>query len=85
MNSAGPASAAFDDQPVLSFVVPCYNEAANIRVLHERLCTVMAGRPEAWECICVNNGNRDDTLAILMALATEDPRMHAPRWQAPGI
>ena len=85
MNHKGPMPADSNDPPVLSCVVPCYNEAANIRALHERLCTVMAGRPEAWECICVNNGNRDDTLAILMALATEDPRMHAPRWQAPGI
>ena len=81
MNSAGPTP----DSPILSFVVPCYNEAANIRVLLERIRAVMAVCPETWECICVNDGSRDDTLAILMASATEDPRMHAPRWQAPGI
>ena len=75
MNAKGPMPADSNDPPVLSFVVPCYNEAANIRALHERLCTVMAGRPETWECICVNDGSRDDTLAILMALATEDPRV----------
>ncbi|WP_298136509.1 glycosyltransferase family 2 protein [Acidiferrobacter sp.] len=75
MNSAGPASAAFDDQPVLSFVVPCYNEAANIRALYERICAVMAACPETWECICVNDGSRDETLGALTALQDKDPRV----------
>ena len=75
MNTAGPAATTIDDQPVLSFVVPCYNEATNIRALHERICGVMAARPETWECICVNDGSRDDTLAVLSALREEDPRV----------
>ena len=75
MNTAGPASAAFDDQPVLSFVVPCYNEAANIRALYERICAVMAACPETWECICVNDGSRDETLGALTALQDKDPRV----------
>ncbi len=75
MNSAGPASAIFDDQPVLSFVVPCYNEAANIRALYERICAVMAACPETWECICVNDGSRDETLGALTALQDKDPRV----------
>ena len=75
MSTAHPASDSSDAPPVLSFVVPCYNEAANIRALYDRIRAVMAARPETWECVCVNDGSRDDTLPVLMALATEDPRV----------
>lgn len=61
--------------PVLSFVVPCYNEAVNIRALYDRILSVMAPRPETWECVCVNDGSSDDTLDILMALQDKDPRI----------
>ncbi|WP_211306691.1 glycosyltransferase family 2 protein [Acidiferrobacter thiooxydans] len=59
----------------MSFVVPCYNEAANIRALYERICAVMAACPETWECICVNDGSRDETLGALTALQDKDPRV----------
>nr|WP_233431955.1 glycosyltransferase family 2 protein [Acidiferrobacter thiooxydans] len=56
-------------------MVPCYNEAANIRALYERICAVMAACPETWECICVNDGSRDETLGALTALQDKDPRV----------
>ena len=51
MSTAHPASDPPDTPPVLSFVVPCYNEAANIRALYGRIRAVMAACPEGWECV----------------------------------
>ena len=61
--------------PVLSFVIPFYNEAANVTNLYERLRAVMANRSESWECVCVNDGSTDGTLEALMALHTQDARI----------
>ena len=35
----------------------------------------MALCPETWECVCVNDGSRDDTLSALMALQDQDSRV----------
>ena len=59
----------------LSVVIPIYNEAANIGALHERLSRVLAGLPGRHELIFVNDGSRDDSLALLLALAARDERV----------
>ena len=59
----------------LSVVIPIYNEAANIGALHERLSRVLAGLPGRHELIFVNDGSRDDSLALLLALAGRDERV----------
>ncbi|HQT88159.1 MAG TPA: glycosyltransferase family 2 protein [Acidiphilium sp.] len=58
---------------MISIVVPFHNEAANITPLYERLSAVLAG--EDWELVCVNDGSRDDTLARLITLSAQDPRV----------
>lgn len=75
MNTKAIAASSVDPPPVLSFVVPCYNEESNIRVLYGRIVAVMALCPETWECVCVNDGSRDDTLSALMALQDQDSRV----------
>ena len=59
----------------LSVVIPIYNEAANIGALHERLSRVLAGLPGRHELIFVNDGSRDNSLALLLALAARDERV----------
>lgn len=61
--------------PVLSFVIPFYNEAPNVELLYQRLRAVMENRPESWECVCVNDGSTDATLIALTALHTQDARV----------
>lgn len=53
--------------PLLSIVVPVYNEAATLRALIERV------RAQPWrkEIIAVDDGSTDDSPAILRALAAE--------------
>jgi polyisoprenyl-phosphate glycosyltransferase len=56
----------------LSIVVPLHNEAASLARLHAQLAEVAlalrAGRSLACEVIYVDDGSRDDTLAIARAL-----------------
>jgi len=58
--------------PGLSIVVPLHNESASLPRLHVRLIevarTLRASRSLACEVIYVDDGSRDDTLAIAQAL-----------------
>ncbi|GMV98242.1 MAG: glycosyl transferase family 2 [Phycisphaerae bacterium] len=59
----------------ISIVLPCYNESANIAELHQRLDQV-AGRIDGEvEFVFVDDGSRDDTLALLKEVARNDPRV----------
>ncbi len=60
---------------LLSVVVPCCNESANIAELHRRLAEVCAGLDLDAEFVFVDDGSRDDTLERLKALAGTDPRV----------
>ena len=64
-----------DRPPVLSVVVPTYNEAAVIAELHRRLTAVMATLDAPWEAIYVNDGSRDATLRTLEAMQRGDSRI----------
>ena len=61
--------------PFVSVVVPCHNEAENLRLLYGRLRTVLDGADLAWEMVCVNDGSRDATLPLLIQLHAEDQRV----------
>jgi len=56
----------------LSIIVPLYNEAASLPRLHDRLIAIAqklaATRSLACEVVYVNDGSRDDTLAIARTL-----------------
>ncbi len=61
--------------PVFSVVVPMFNEADGILLLHARLAAVMDGLGEPWEAVMVNDGSRDATLSVVEALRDRDPRV----------
>lgn len=50
-------------EPTLSFVIPAYREAAHIGRTLRDLAQAMSGR-YAYECIVVDHGSDDDTVAI---------------------
>jgi glycosyltransferase involved in cell wall biosynthesis len=64
--------------PVLSLVLPIFNEEATIPELDRRLRAFLAdvggGVGESWEVIFVNDGSKDRSLALLSELATGEPR-----------
>lgn len=63
------------NRPVISIVVPIWNEEKVIPELYRRVVEVMAQTGEPWELICVNDGSRDHSLAQLIELHQQDPRV----------
>ncbi|WP_236841787.1 glycosyltransferase family 2 protein [Bosea sp. PAMC 26642] len=64
-------------RPELSIVVPVHNEADNLPILVERLKAVLDGEVRSWELVCIDDGSRDGTLAVLRLLNASDPRISA--------
>lgn len=59
----------------LSVVVPAFNEASVIADFHRRLASVLDASGISGEILYVNDGSRDDTLAILKSIRNVDPRV----------
>ena len=58
-----------------SFVVPAYNEEANIPALYDRIKQLMSSHNEPWELIFVNDGSVDKTLDVLRNLTSGDKKV----------
>ncbi len=61
--------------PLLSVVVPVFNEAASVEILIERLRTVLEPLPLDWRVLFVDDGSTDGTAAALEGLRAADPRL----------
>ncbi len=61
-----------NDRPFVSVIVPVYNAAP---FLHESLGSLLRQTLRNIEIICVNDGSKDDSLAILDQYAAGDPRI----------
>ncbi len=59
---------------MISIVIPVYNEGSNIHEVHRRCSVAMQAFPD-FELVFVNDGSRDDTLALLREIAAEDRRV----------
>lgn len=60
---------------LLSLVIPMHNEAEVLDVLFQRLEGVIAQAGVRAEIVCIDDGSRDDTLALLQARAADDDRI----------
>jgi len=60
---------------ILSIIVPIYNEEAVIPELYRRITGVMDEIGVSWEMVCVNDGSRDRSVEMLLALRQADPRI----------
>jgi polyisoprenyl-phosphate glycosyltransferase len=61
--------------PLLSVIVPVFNEAAVLRPFYDRTTRALAAIPDTdYELVFVDDGSRDDSYAQL-ALAAADPRV----------
>ena len=61
----------------LSVIIPIYNEESNLDELHQRLVRVLEAMELAggFELIFINDGSRDQSLHLLLALAARDERV----------
>jgi glycosyltransferase involved in cell wall biosynthesis len=60
---------------MISLVTPIYNEAEIVPRLHEEVCAAFDAIGESWEVIYVDDGSRDRSLPILLALQDRDPHV----------
>ncbi|MDD4084852.1 MAG: glycosyltransferase family 2 protein [Acidaminococcaceae bacterium] len=61
----------------ISFVVPVYNEAENLREFYKRLTEVMAGIEYDYQLLFVDDGSNDGSVLILKELTRNDERVQA--------
>ncbi|WP_398334252.1 glycosyltransferase family 2 protein [Vulcanococcus sp.] len=64
-------------QPLLSAVVPFLNEAENLPRLIEALERTLPPLGQAWELVLVDDGSRDDSLAVAKAELQRRPQLNA--------
>jgi len=57
----------------LSLVVPVYNEAENLPLLFDAIHQALDTLELTWELILVDDGSRDESLAVLNGLFAKDP------------
>ncbi len=63
------------NRPVISVVVPAYNEEMNIKPLYDRLLSVLTKIDPFFEIIFIDDGSRDDTVAEVLKIRTLDERV----------
>lgn len=67
---------------MISVVVPVHNEGESLATLHAELAAVAAAKPLGEiEILFVDDGSRDDSWKVIMALAESDPRVRAIRFR----
>lgn len=65
------------NEPLVSIVIPLYNERENVPLLAERIQPVFDALHDPAECILVNDGSSDGTREAMQAVAQADPRFRA--------
>lgn len=66
-----------ESTPILSVVVPAYNEGAGIDAFIARVVPVLEKLVPSFEIVFVNDGSRDETLARIHEAAAADTRIRA--------
>jgi polyisoprenyl-phosphate glycosyltransferase len=67
-------AATEDSRMVISIVIPAHNEAENLPILLDDLCTTLAGQGKL-EIICVDDGSTDNTFAVMFDAATQNDQI----------
>jgi polyisoprenyl-phosphate glycosyltransferase len=65
---------ALNKDTLLSVLIPVFNESETLPHLHERLAGVAENLPVSVEFVLVNDGSRDQSLALMVGFACADPR-----------
>jgi dolichol-phosphate mannosyltransferase len=67
------------DQPVLSVVVPMYDEEEVLPMFFERMHPLLDGLGVSYELVVVDDGSRDKTAALLLEAARDWPQLRVVR------
>ncbi len=69
------------DRPQISVVIPLFNEEENVRALLDELFGELARLGRTYEVICVDDGSRDGTFAVLAEIAAGRPELRVIRFR----
>jgi glycosyltransferase involved in cell wall biosynthesis len=75
--TSAPSADVQSARPLVSVVIPAYNESSTLPLFYEALCAALdplQGRV-AFEFLFINNGSVDKTLTLLEGLRANDPRI----------
>ena len=75
LTEAGQSPVAADAAPDVSVVIPVFNEAPNLPMLFARLARALDALPRRSEVVLVDDGSRDDSLALMRRFSADDPRV----------
>ncbi len=68
-------------RPLISIIVPVFNERDNLRPFHDAVTDVIRSMPEYdWEFLFVDDGSRDGSFEVLGGLRAHDERVQALRF-----
>ena len=59
-------------RPIVSVVIPVYDEETNLPVLHERLTKVLVATEPQFEIVFVDDGSHDRSVEVMRGLAVGD-------------
>jgi glycosyltransferase involved in cell wall biosynthesis len=81
MSNAGTPIRPVAQPPKLSIVVPFYNEAESIGAMHQAIVQAMASLDIAYEMVFVDDGSKDQTVAIATEIARRDARVRLVKFR----
>ncbi len=67
------------ERPLLSVVIPAYNEATRIVGSLEQVSAFLAEQPFTWEVLVMDDGSADATAELVAAFAAEHPGIRLER------
>ena len=73
------SSESHERRPVLSLVVPVFNECGNVEALVRRALPVLESAAESFEVLFTDDGSTDDTPQRIEQLRARDPRIRSIR------
>lgn len=68
------------ENPEVSFVIPCHNEAGNLRPLVAAIHETMKSSGESYEIVVTDDFSSDDSWKLLIEMAAADSRIRAQRF-----
>jgi glycosyltransferase involved in cell wall biosynthesis len=68
-------------KPVLSIIVPLYNEQESVRPLYDAIVHALAELGRPFEMVFVDDGSKDETVAVATAIARTDSRLRIVKFR----
>lgn len=65
----------------LSVIVPLFNEESSVGPLYDAIVTALADLDCPFEMVFVDDGSRDDTVAVANSIARSDPRLRIVKFR----